>query len=114
MGTMLHGDVKKRFGCKLLCDKPILMTLKRTTGSTFDAFLARGVTFEFRGKANLPWSAKVFPSSSSIIIMKTKACMHGAAARLSENLPGIPEQHCSSDEDILFVFRPEDVSKLNS
>ncbi|MAU41452.1 MAG: glutamate synthase large subunit [Kordiimonas sp.] len=51
-GTMLSGEVAKRYGHKGLPDDTISVKLKGTAGQSFGAFLARGVSFELEGEGN--------------------------------------------------------------
>ncbi len=51
-GTMLSGEVAKRYGHEGLPDDTISISLKGTAGQSFGAFLARGVTLDLVGDAN--------------------------------------------------------------
>ncbi|RIX48544.1 MAG: glutamate synthase large subunit [Rhodocyclales bacterium GT-UBC] len=51
-GTMLSGEVAKRYGNTGLPDDTIHVKLTGTAGQAFGAFLARGVTLELTGEGN--------------------------------------------------------------
>ncbi|MEE9375569.1 MAG: glutamate synthase large subunit [Rhizobiaceae bacterium] len=51
-GTMLSGEVAKRFGHAGLPDDTIHIKLKGTTGQAFGAWATRGVTLEVEGEGN--------------------------------------------------------------
>jgi glutamate synthase (NADPH/NADH) large chain len=51
-GTMLSGEVAKRYGHEGLKDDTITVKLTGTAGQSFGAFLARGVTLDLVGDAN--------------------------------------------------------------
>ena len=51
-GTMLSGEVAKRYGNAGLPDGTIHVKLTGTAGQAFGAFLARGVTLELTGEGN--------------------------------------------------------------
>ncbi|HNN08337.1 MAG TPA: glutamate synthase-related protein, partial [Azospira sp.] len=51
-GTMLSGEVAKRYGHAGLPDNTIHVKLTGTAGQSFGAFLARGVTLELTGEGN--------------------------------------------------------------
>ncbi len=51
-GTMLSGEVAKRFGHDGLPDDTITVKLTGTAGQSFGAFLAQGVTLDLVGDAN--------------------------------------------------------------
>jgi glutamate synthase (NADPH/NADH) large chain len=51
-GTMLSGEVAKRYGAAGLSDDTIHITLNGTAGQSFGAFLAKGVTMELVGEGN--------------------------------------------------------------
>ncbi|MET1111448.1 MAG: glutamate synthase large subunit [Allosphingosinicella sp.] len=52
VGTMLSGEIARRYGHNGLRDDTILIRLRGTAGQSFGAFLARGVTLELTGDAN--------------------------------------------------------------
>ncbi len=52
VGTMLSGEVAKRYGNAGLPDDTIHVRLNGTAGQSFGAFLARGVTLELVGEGN--------------------------------------------------------------
>jgi len=52
VGTMLSGEVARRFGHDGLADDCIHVQLKGTAGQSFGAFLARGVTLDLVGEGN--------------------------------------------------------------
>lgn len=52
VGTMLSGEVAKRFGGAGLPDDTIHVTLNGTAGQSFAAFLAKGVTLDLVGEGN--------------------------------------------------------------
>src|SRR5207248_336106 len=52
VGTMLSGDVARRFGHEGLPQDSIIVRLKGTAGQSFGAFLAHGVTLELTGDGN--------------------------------------------------------------
>jgi glutamate synthase domain-containing protein 2/glutamate synthase domain-containing protein 1/glutamate synthase domain-containing protein 3 len=52
VGTMLSGEVAKRFGHAGLPDDTISVTFTGTAGQSFGAFLAKGITLELTGQAN--------------------------------------------------------------
>ncbi len=49
---MLSGEVAKRYGHEGLPDDTIHVSLKGTSGQSFGAWLAKGVTFELEGEGN--------------------------------------------------------------
>jgi glutamate synthase (NADPH/NADH) large chain len=51
-GTMLSGEVARRYGHAGLPDDTIHVRLTGTAGQSFGAFLARGVTLELTGEGN--------------------------------------------------------------
>jgi glutamate synthase (NADPH/NADH) large chain len=51
-GAMLSGEVAKRYGHEGLPDDTIHVSLKGTSGQSFGAWLAKGVTFELEGEGN--------------------------------------------------------------
>ena len=51
-GTMLSGEVARRYGHRGLGDDTIVVDLEGTAGQSFGAFLARGVTLDLTGDAN--------------------------------------------------------------
>ncbi|MGI8524658.1 MAG: glutamate synthase large subunit [Pseudolabrys sp.] len=51
-GTMLSGEIAKRYGHAGLPDSTVHVRLNGTAGQSFGAWLARGVTFELEGDAN--------------------------------------------------------------
>ena len=51
-GTMLSGEVAKRYGDAGLPDDTIYVKLSGTAGQSFAAFLAKGVTLELTGEGN--------------------------------------------------------------
>jgi glutamate synthase (NADPH/NADH) large chain len=52
VGTMLSGEVARRYGHEGLPDDTIYARLRGTVGQSFGAFLAKGVTLELTGDAN--------------------------------------------------------------
>ena len=52
VGTMLSGEVARRFGHEGLPQDSIFVRLKGTAGQSFGAFLAHGVTLELTGDGN--------------------------------------------------------------
>jgi glutamate synthase (NADPH/NADH) large chain len=52
VGTMLSGEVARRFGHEGLAQDSIFVRLKGTAGQSFGAFLAHGVTLELTGDGN--------------------------------------------------------------
>ena len=52
VGTMLSGEVAKRYGSTGLPDDTIRIQLEGTGGQSFGAFLARGITLYLIGEAN--------------------------------------------------------------
>jgi glutamate synthase domain-containing protein 2/glutamate synthase domain-containing protein 1/glutamate synthase domain-containing protein 3 len=52
VGTMLSGEIAKRYGSAGLPDGTIHFHLTGSAGQSFGAFLARGVTLELEGDAN--------------------------------------------------------------
>ncbi|MGB8857249.1 MAG: glutamate synthase-related protein, partial [Burkholderiales bacterium] len=52
VGTMLSGEVARRFGHAGLADDTIHVKAKGTAGQSFGAFLAHGITIELEGEAN--------------------------------------------------------------
>ena len=52
VGTMLSGEVAKKFGHKGLPDETINVKLKGTAGQSFGAFLAKGISLELQGEGN--------------------------------------------------------------
>jgi glutamate synthase (NADPH/NADH) large chain len=51
-GAMLSGEVAKRYGHEGLPDDTIHVSLKGTSGQSFGAWLAKGITFELEGEGN--------------------------------------------------------------
>jgi glutamate synthase (NADPH/NADH) large chain len=51
-GAMLSGEVAKRYGHEGLPDDTIHVSFKGTSGQSFGAWLAKGITFELEGEAN--------------------------------------------------------------
>jgi len=51
-GTMLSGEVAKRYGLEGLPDDTIHITATGTSGQSFGAWLARGITLELIGEGN--------------------------------------------------------------
>jgi glutamate synthase (NADPH/NADH) large chain len=51
-GAMLSGEVAKRYGHEGLPDDTIHVSLTGTSGQSFGAWLAKGITFELEGEAN--------------------------------------------------------------
>ncbi|HEX9904038.1 MAG TPA: glutamate synthase large subunit [Propylenella sp.] len=51
-GTMLSGEVARRYGHEGLPDDTIMVKLTGTAGQSFGAFLSRGVTLDLVGDAN--------------------------------------------------------------
>jgi len=51
-GAMLSGEVAKRYGHEGLPDDTIHVSLTGTSGQSFGAWLAKGVTFELEGEGN--------------------------------------------------------------
>ncbi len=51
-GTMLSGEVARRYGHEGLPDDTIMVKLSGTAGQSFGAFLAQGVTLDLVGDAN--------------------------------------------------------------
>jgi len=52
VGTMLSGDIARRYGAEGLPDDTIQVRLNGSAGQSFGAFLARGVTLTLEGDAN--------------------------------------------------------------
>ncbi len=52
VGAMLSGEIAKRYGEKGLPENTISCTFKGSSGQSFGAFLAKGVTFRLEGDAN--------------------------------------------------------------
>jgi len=52
VGTMLSGEVARRYGHEGLADDTIHVQLNGTAGQSFGAFLARGVTLDLVGEGN--------------------------------------------------------------
>ncbi|MFN8696389.1 MAG: glutamate synthase-related protein [Burkholderiales bacterium] len=52
VGTMLSGEVAKRYGHAGLAEDTISIKLSGTAGQSFGAFLARGVTLDLTGQGN--------------------------------------------------------------
>ncbi len=52
VGTMLSGEVARRFGHEGLAQDSIFVRLRGTAGQSFGAFLAHGVTLELTGDGN--------------------------------------------------------------
>jgi glutamate synthase (NADPH/NADH) large chain len=52
VGSMLSGEVARRYGQAGLADDSIHITLNGTAGQSFAAFLARGITLELVGEGN--------------------------------------------------------------
>ena len=52
VGTMLSHEVAKRYGQAGLPDNTITVKFNGTAGQSFAAFLARGISFELRGRGN--------------------------------------------------------------
>jgi glutamate synthase domain-containing protein 2/glutamate synthase domain-containing protein 1/glutamate synthase domain-containing protein 3 len=52
VGTMLSGEIAKRYGSEGLADNTIRFRFNGSAGQSFGAFLARGVTLELEGDTN--------------------------------------------------------------
>ncbi len=52
VGTLLSGEITRRYSAKGLPDKTIHCKFQGSAGQSFGAFLAKGVTFELEGDAN--------------------------------------------------------------
>jgi len=52
VGTMLSGEIAKRYGNEGLPDNTIQCLFKGSAGQSFAAFLSKGVTFKLEGDAN--------------------------------------------------------------
>ncbi|MDR3764298.1 MAG: glutamate synthase large subunit [Acidobacteriota bacterium] len=52
VGTMLSGEVAKRFGAEGLPDETIKLSFNGSAGQSFGAFLAKGVSMTLEGEAN--------------------------------------------------------------
>ena len=52
VGTMLSGEVARRYGHDGLDDDTIFVKLRGSAGQSFGAFLARGITLELSGETN--------------------------------------------------------------
>ena len=52
VGTMLSGEVAKKYGHEGLADDTIHVQFNGTAGQSFGAFLARGITLDLVGEAN--------------------------------------------------------------
>lgn len=52
VGTMLSGEVAKKYGNDGLPDNTIHCTFKGSAGQSFGAFLSKGITFTLKGDAN--------------------------------------------------------------
>jgi glutamate synthase (NADPH/NADH) large chain len=52
VGTMLSGEVARRYGHEGLAQDSVFIRLKGTAGQSFGAFLAHGVTLELTGDGN--------------------------------------------------------------
>ncbi len=52
VGTMLSGEVARRYGHQGLPDDTVHIQLNGTAGQSFGAFLARGITMDLIGQAN--------------------------------------------------------------
>ncbi len=52
VGTMLSGEISKKYGENGLPEDTIHATFSGTAGQSFGAFLARGITFRLEGDAN--------------------------------------------------------------
>ena len=52
VGTMLSGEVARRYGHMGLADDTIHIKMKGTAGQSYGAWLARGITLELEGDAN--------------------------------------------------------------
>ena len=52
IGAMLSGEVAKRYGHAGLTDDTIWISLKGTSGQSFGAWLAKGITLDLAGEAN--------------------------------------------------------------
>ncbi|MCB2107926.1 MAG: glutamate synthase subunit alpha, partial [Rhodobacteraceae bacterium] len=81
-GTMLSGEVAKRFGHDGLPEDTITITARGSAGQSFGAFLARGISVELIGEANdylgkglsggrisvyLPKESKLDPSQNIVV-----------------------------------------------
>jgi glutamate synthase (NADPH/NADH) large chain len=92
VGTMLSGEVAKKFGHAGLPDGAIKVALQGVAGQSFGAFLARGVTLDLEGEGNdyvgkglsggriivrPPTGAKREPTENIIV---GNTCLYGAIA----------------------------------
>jgi glutamate synthase (NADPH/NADH) large chain len=80
VGTMLSGEVARRFGHDGLPQDSILVRLKGTAGQSFGAFLAHGVTLELTGDAN-DYVGKGL-SGGRVIVRQPEAVNRDAAANI--------------------------------
>lgn len=51
-GSMLSGEIARRFGANGLCDDAIVVRARGSAGQSFGAFAAKGLTLELEGDAN--------------------------------------------------------------
>jgi len=51
-GTMLSGEITRRYGDDILLEDSVICKFRGVAGQSFGAFLAKGVTFELEGMAN--------------------------------------------------------------
>ncbi len=52
VGTMLSGEVARRYGAEGLPDETIRLRFNGSAGQSFGAFLAKGITMTLEGEAN--------------------------------------------------------------
>jgi glutamate synthase (NADPH/NADH) large chain len=80
VGTMLSGEVARRFGHEGLPQDSIDIRLRGTVGQSFGAFLAQGVTIELTGDAN-DYVGKGL-SGGRIIVRQPEESTRDAAANI--------------------------------
>jgi glutamate synthase domain-containing protein 2/glutamate synthase domain-containing protein 1/glutamate synthase domain-containing protein 3 len=92
VGTMLSGEVAKRYGSEGLPEDSIHFKFSGSAGQSFGAFLARGITLELEGDANdyvgkglsggrlivYPPRESTFAPEENILIGNT--CLYGATS----------------------------------
>jgi glutamate synthase (NADPH/NADH) large chain len=80
VGTMLSGEIARRYGHEGLPDDTIYARLSGTVGQSFGAFLAKGVTLELTGDAN-DYVGKGL-SGGRIIVRQPESARRDASANI--------------------------------
>lgn len=77
VGTMLSGEIAKRFGDKGLPDGTIKIEMEGTAGQSFGAFLAKGIELKLTGEAN-DYTGKGLSGGRIIVKVNNKSTFNPA------------------------------------